>query len=95
MLENILKLLNKGDIDKSLIKLLIKECTQEAIEYTHNQDMIALQAIIEQMVVYRYNLLGAEGLNSESYSGVSYNYSLDYPDSILRLLKSKRKLRIF
>ena len=95
MLENILKLLNRSDVDESLIKLLIRECTFEATQYTHNKNISDLQAIIEQMVVYRFNLLGAEGLNSESYSGVSYNYTTDYPESILRLLKSKRKLQVY
>lgn len=38
------------------------------------------------MVVFRYNRLGTEGLNSESYSGASYNYSDGYPDDIMKAL---------
>ena len=42
------------------------------------------------MVVFLYNRLGTEGLNSESYSGVSYNYSSDYPEYILSALESAK-----
>ena len=44
------------------------------------------------MVAYNYNRLGTEGLDSEGYSGVSFNYSADYPEPIIRALKAKRKL---
>ena len=44
------------------------------------------------MVVYNYNRIGTEGLNSESYSGTSYNYTTDYPEQILKMLKRYRKI---
>lgn len=51
-----------------------------------------LSSTIISMVVYKYNRLGTEGLDSEGYSGVSFGYSTDYPESIMRALKSQRKL---
>nr|DAT70848.1 MAG TPA: Head Tail Connector Protein [Caudoviricetes sp.] len=51
-----------------------------------------MSSTIISMVVYKYNRLGTEGLDSEGYSGVSFGYSTDYPESIMRALKSQRKL---
>ena len=60
---------------------------------TDNSKDDLLTFLIEQaIVVYNYNRLGTEGLDSEGYSGVSLNYSADYPEPIIRALKAKRKL---
>ena len=93
MLDNIKLLLGKTDEeDDNLLKLLIQQATDEAKEYTHREDVCELESIIEKMVVYNFNRLGTEGLNSESYSGVNYSYISDYPENIMRVLKKKRKL---
>ena len=77
----------------SLIELLILQCTDEALDYTHREEYCSgMQSIIEQMVVYRYNLIGTEGLKSESYSGISYSYNQEYPDNIIRMLKKYRRI---
>lgn len=75
-----------------LLTLLIEQATEEAIAYTHNDCVDELLTAIQRMVVYNYNRLGTEGVDSEGYSGVSYGYSSDYPDSIKRMLNAKRKL---
>lgn len=93
MLENIKLLLGKTDEeDDNLLMLLIQQATDEAKEYTHREDVCELESTIERMVVYNFNRLKTEGLNSESYSGVSYHYTSDYPENIMRVLKRKRKL---
>lgn len=94
MLENIKILLGlvTGEKDE-LIELLISQATAEAKLYTNNNDVSALSPAITQMVIYKYNRLGTEGLDSEGYSGVSYSYSANYPDTILHLLKSCRKIK--
>lgn len=93
MLENIKILLGITDNSKdALLNLLINQCTDEALDYTHRDDACDLESVIEQMVVYKYNRLGTEGLSSESYSGISYSYEKDYPVPIQRMLKRYRKI---
>lgn len=93
MLENIKLLLSISSTEKdALLLLLIQQAEDEAKDFTHREDVCELQSTIEKMVVYNYNRLGTEGLNSESYSGVSYNYTTDYPEPILKMLKRYRKI---
>ena len=93
MLEKIKLLLNISDEHKdALLTLLIQQAIDEAIEFTHNSDTSELESTIIKMVLFNYNQLGTAGIDAESYSGISYTYSADYPEGILRSLKSKRKL---
>ena len=80
------------DEKDDLLTLLIESAMEEAIAYTHNDCVLDLETTILKMVVYNYNRLGSEGVDGEGYSGVSFTYSADYPESILRALKSKRKV---
>jgi hypothetical protein len=93
MLENIKLLLGLSSSEKdALLNLLIMECSDEALDFTHRKDTCDLESVIQQMVIYKYNRLGTEGLNSESYSGTSYSYTNDYPEPIIRMLKRYRKV---
>ena len=93
MLENIKLLLGISSTEKdNLLTLLIQQATDEAKDFTHREDVCELQSTIERMVVYNCNRIGTEGLNSESYSGTSYNYTTDYPEQILKMLKRYRKI---
>lgn len=82
----------KDDTKDDLLTLLIEQAIEEALNYTHQDSIENLRSTIISMVVYKYNRLGTEGLDSEGYSGVSFGYSTDYPESIMRALKSQRKL---
>lgn len=82
----------KDDTKDDLLTLLIEQAIEEALNYTHQDSIDNLSFTIISMVVYKYNRLGTEGLDSEGYSGVSFGYSTDYPESIMRALKSQRKL---
>ena len=82
----------KDDTKDDLLTLLIEQAIEEALNYTHQDSIDNLSSTIISMVVYKYNRLGTEGLDSEGYSGVSFWYSTDYPESIMRALKSQRKL---
>lgn len=93
MLEKVKVLLGLTDTTKDdLLTLLIEQAVEEAVAYTHNDCVDELITTIVRMVVYNYNRLGTEGLDSEGYSGVSFGYSADYPEPIIRALKAKRKL---
>ena len=96
ILNKVKLLLGDAAIGKDeLIAQLIGMATLQVINYTHNNDCAnALEDTIAEMVVYNFNRLGSEGLNSEGYSGVSFSYSPDYPNSIMRSLNAYRKLRV-
>lgn len=84
---------------------LIKKLLENAVEWVEVECGMSeidldddlprgLKSIIIDMVIFRYNLLGKEGITSENIVGLSYSYGVDYPDFILRRLKRFRKLRI-
>ena len=93
MLEKVKLLLGIADNTKDdLLTLLIEQAVEEAIVYTHNECVDELNTSIIQMVVYKYNRIGTEGVDSEGYSGVSFQYASDYPENIMRGLRAKRKV---
>ena len=95
MLEKIKILLGINDSSKDeLLTVLLDQAIEEAENYTHNNCLTGLESTICRMVVYNYNRMSTEGVNSESYSGVSYSYSADYPENIMRVLKAHRKSRL-
>lgn len=97
MLDNIKTLLGLTDESKDeLLNVLIGGAIEDAINYTQDENIEEkASATIERMVIYNYNRMGTEGLNSESYSGVSYNYDNDYPESIMRGLRAVRKVKFY
>lgn len=52
------------------------------------------ETILEQMTVYRYNQLSAEGLASASYSSMSESYMSDYPERLKRAMYQFRRLNM-
>ena len=92
MIDKVKLLLGLTDSSKDkLIEVLIDGAVEDAVAITGNkyiQD--ELPNTIIKMVVYNYNRLGTEGLETESYSGVTYNYSDGYPQDILNTLNKKR-----
>lgn len=92
MLEQVKILLGITDDSKdNILSLLIEQATEEALTYTHQTSIDNLLTAIVRMVVYNYNRIGTEGVDTEGYSGVSFAYSSDYPDNIMRLLRAQRK----
>lgn len=51
------------------------------------------QSVIVQMVLWHYNQRGAEGLNSQSYSGMNESYAADYPAPLKRSIHRFRGLK--
>lgn len=96
MLNNVKLMLNIDVADTSkdeLLNLLIEQCSQYALEYTHRDDVSPLKFIVCEMVVERYNKLKSEGLESISFDGVSESFNQNYSTYIMQMLRPKRKLR--
>lgn len=94
-LSDIKLLLGITDCSKDeLLNLLIENATEFAVNFTHNDKAGDFAGCIARMVVYDYNRMGTEGLNSESYSGLNFNYETDYPEPILKQLRDFRKVRV-
>ena len=74
------------------LSLLLEQAEDEAIAYTNNNNIA--DNLIIQMAIYKYNRLGTEGLNSENYSGVSFNYMDDYPENLVKQLRRFKKLGV-
>ena len=83
-----------GTGQDGLLSLLISSEQDNAKNITHNAAATEDDTLIQRMVIWRYNTLGTEGLTSENYSGVSYGYKADYPDDIMQVLKSYKKVRV-
>lgn len=95
MLRKIKLLLGLTGNDKDeLLNLLLDNAIEYAQNITHNSNVDELSGCIQQIVIYNYNRISTEGISSESYSGVSFNYTTDYPDAIVRSLKAKRKVQV-
>lgn len=92
MLEEIKLRLNITNEEKDQFLLgLIFSCTEDAATFCNRAttDEILTPVIIE-MVVESYNHLGAEGVTSQSYSGVSESYLDDYSAKVKRMLRNRR-----
>ena len=96
MLQRIKLLLNISDSSKdALLEELIENAEEYVTTYCNNADAVAsLTSAIIQMVIQDYNRMGAEGLNSESYSGVSFNYQATYSEDIMKQLRRYRKIGV-
>jgi ribulose bisphosphate carboxylase small subunit len=85
-----------GTVDASEINRvneLITYCQEEAVAYCNLAAYDAsLDSAVVQMVVERYNRIGAEGVNSSSSNGISESYLDGYSAPVMSLLQSKRKL---
>lgn len=100
MLSAVKTLLGMDPLDSTKneqLSLILDIAKNEAMEFcnldVHEELPEGLKTAIIQMAVFKYNRLGTEGLNSESYAGASYSYTDEYPGSIKAVLLRNRKLR--
>lgn len=76
-----------------LLNDLIEETEEEIKVYIHREDIpISLEGALVELVVIKCNRLGTEGINSESFSGVSTSYLDGFPKDITKKLRRCRKL---
>lgn len=96
MLEKIKLLLNKENDDNidELLYTLITLCKEEAYIYCNLEEYDeALDYIVIQMVIERYNRIGSEGTTAQSSSGASATYDSFYSQKVERMLNKHRKVK--
>lgn len=96
MLERIKLLLNKENDDgiDELLLLFIALCKEEAYIYCNLEEYDeALDYIVIQMVIERYNRIGSEGTTAQSSSGASASYDSFYSKKVERMLNKHRRVK--
>ena len=79
---------------EDLLRVLLDYTTAEVVNYTHNNNLDLLENVIVYIASWKFNRMGTEGVDAENYSGVSFNYSTEYPDSIKKQLQAYRKVQV-
>lgn len=96
MLDRIKLLLNKENDDgiDELLLVLITLCKEEAYIYCNLDEYDdALDYIVIQMVIERYNRIGSEGTTEQSSSGAKAVYDSFYSQKVERMLNKHRKVK--
>jgi hypothetical protein len=96
MIEDIKILLGDAadNFNDSLINLCIRQATAEVESYCNRELDTELEIAVERIVILKLNRINTEGLQSQSYSGVSENYIDGYPADLLAILNRKRKIKV-
>lgn len=76
------------------ISLAYRIALAEVEEYCKRDADEVLQLAAAQIAVIKLNRTGAEGIASQSYSGVSESYIDGYPAEIKAILNRKRRMKV-
>ena len=92
MIEDLRTLTNCDDTN--ILSLLVNQCKLIAKDYCNMDEYNQkLDEIVKVMVCQRFNKLSADGISSQSYSGISESYTDDFSPMIYKSLRKHRKLR--
>lgn len=96
MIEEIKLLLGDAapNYSDALISLCYRMALAEIEDYCQREADTTLELMAERIAVIKLNRLNTDGLQSQSFSGVSENYIDDYPADIVRVLNRKRKIKV-
>lgn len=95
LVENV-KMLTENPPGDEVINWYIKSALNYCMDYTNQDEAYVLnhlESILVSLTISGLNVRGAEGLVSQSYSGVSESYLQDVSPIILKALKCHRKVR--
>lgn len=95
VIENVKLLTGEGNTD--LITLIVKKAEQIVLDYTRREELVhPMSDIVEDIACWRYNLVGREGVISESVGRNSLNLEQNLPQNIKdRLLKYTKNVRFY
>jgi hypothetical protein len=96
MIEDIKILLGDAaeNFNDSLIALVAKQALAEVEAYCNREADTELEMVAIRIAILKLNRINTEGLQSQSYSGISENYIDGYPADILAILNRKRKIKV-
>jgi hypothetical protein len=95
MIENIKVMLGNSasNYSDAQINYAYKRAVMEIETYCRRELDVELSMIAEEVAVIKLNRMNTEGLANQSYSGVSESYIDGYPDTIKKILNSKRRIK--
>lgn len=97
MLKKIKISLNISTEDTSkdnLLNLMLEDVQEFILNYCNIKELPGkAESLIRRITNIRYNIMGSEGLNSESYSGVSQSFIDGLPKDIKQELDTIRKVK--
>lgn len=76
------------------INLAYQMALAEVEAYTRRKIDYELELCARKIAIIRLNRMNTEGLATQSFSGVNESYIDGYPQEILTVLNSKRKVKI-
>lgn len=87
-------LLREGMPKREILVDMLEDCKCDLQDMLHVKELNESHAsILKEMVLIRVNHDGIDGISSESNGGVSTVYLDDLPKSLIRKIRSKRKLK--
>lgn len=96
MREEIIKELSvRPGVASEIVESLYSDAIQDICEFcnlTENEINKKHKSTIKDLIMYRYNTLGTEGIRSEGYPSVSYSYERDIPPRIRNKMRAFRRL---
>ena len=93
ILEKVNLLLDNPNKDE-LLTMLIEDAKTESTDYCNlSAYNVKLDSTIVKMVIQNYNKGRVQGINSESFSGVSESYINGYSNDVYIMLNKNRKLK--
>lgn len=89
-----LKILTQEE-NEALLNLLITKAEKTIINFCNVTEVTEeMQDVLEDLVCYRYNLIGREGLKSEGMGSSSISFTDGIPQEIKSKLYKFRRLRV-
>lgn len=82
-----------GTSEDNLLSLILEDAEVDFLEITHREEVpIQAEGLIIRMAVVKYNMIGCEGLRSQSQSGLSETFG-GYDDDLLKRIHNYRKVK--
>lgn len=96
MIENIKILLGDAaaNYNDEQINLCYEMALAEIESYCNRSADAELKMMAQKMAIIKLNRINTEGLQSQSYSGMSEAYIDGFPADVLAVLNRKRKVKI-
>ncbi len=94
VIKSAMAILGLDETKETLLYVLKDMVQQEFCDYCNCADIpLEADGVILQMLLVQYNRIGAQGLSSQSFSGVSESFIDGYGDNIRKQLNRYRRMK--